>query len=294
MAAVDDLPAGRLPSSLSRLDLDALRAVAAHRAPALDDLARAVMRLGPLDVVVAVVVVVGGWAAATRRVTSTVLPVLAATVVAAGASVALKPVLQRERPPASLALVDAVGFSFPSTSAALGAAPTAALLVLVLARRPGARVAGAVAAVVGVNALVGWSVVYLGAHWPSDVLAGWLLAAVAGSAVVALGRRFARRPPVAAGDTRPWSSALTCPRAEISTAFRGDSSLHDGCTPPEASRDVLNVITARQTPGDPVRARRAVTRRAGRSVALVLSQRAAAPRRARPAARTTRCPSRRW
>jgi undecaprenyl-diphosphatase len=83
-------------------------------------------------------------------------------------------------------LVEEPGFSFPS-----GHALAAATIFPIVAGAVGppslgklARTAaGALAAYVGVGRL------YLGLHWPSDVLAGWALA----RGQWALGRRLARR-----------------------------------------------------------------------------------------------------
>lgn len=93
----------------------------------------------------------------------------------------LKHAIARARPPG--ALVEASGFSYPSGHASLSMAVYATLGFLA-ARwvRGAARIAVLVAAAVVVVA-VGWSRVFLGAHYPSDVVAGWLVGA--GSAVTA-------------------------------------------------------------------------------------------------------------
>lgn len=91
-------------------------------------------------------------------------------------NVLLKSVFARERP----ALLDSEllpgSFSFPSGHAFLSAAiylTAGALLTQVIAK-PATR-AIVLAAAVLVTVLIGLSRVYLGVHYPSDVLAGWTL-----------------------------------------------------------------------------------------------------------------------
>lgn len=88
-------------------------------------------------------------------------------------------IIGRSRPPAADWITHPSGFAFPSghtTTSALVAVGLAAVLHR-RARRPVTRAVAV--AVPGLWAFaVGVSRIYLGVHWPSDVLAGWLLAAV--------------------------------------------------------------------------------------------------------------------
>ncbi|WP_051755669.1 phosphatase PAP2 family protein [Kitasatospora purpeofusca] len=81
----------------------------------------------------------------------------------------------RPRPPASYWAFTAHDFAFPSGHAFTGALSAGLVALAVVLTRPGAARSAAAAAAFAL--LIGCSRVYLGVHWPLDVLAGWLLAA---------------------------------------------------------------------------------------------------------------------
>jgi undecaprenyl-diphosphatase len=146
-----------------------------HRASWLTTVARALSTVGsqgvllPLVAVVAIVLVARG----PRR------PAGLLVIIWAGAielySLA-KTVVDRPRPPMHLWLTSASGQAFPSGHATQSLSTFAALALVAAALVPIARrPALALAAVVAAG--VGWSRVYLGVHWATDVLAGWLAAA---------------------------------------------------------------------------------------------------------------------
>jgi undecaprenyl-diphosphatase len=127
-------------------------------------------------------------------------------IVALGGSVALsdlvKAIVDRPRPPAWVRLIEVSGSAYPSGHAMDAMSAFAALSVVLVVRRS---MTGRVA-VVGGAALailvVGWSRLYLGEHWLTDVLGGYLL----GATWVALIAAALLRPPAAPARTEPYRS----------------------------------------------------------------------------------------
>jgi membrane-associated phospholipid phosphatase len=98
----------------------------------------------------------------------------------AGAAVlfrGLKLVLDRPRPPLVDRLVEAGNESLPSGHATMSVVVIGALVVLAWAGRGAAARATMVAAAVVWVGAVGATRIYLGVHWFSDVVAGWLVGA---------------------------------------------------------------------------------------------------------------------
>lgn len=111
--------------------------------------------------------------------------------------------IRRARPDLLEPLIDARDFSFPSGHSSLSAVAYGLLAVLVARSRLGSGPkAVVIAALVTIVLGVGLSRIYLGVHYPTDVLAGW----VAGAAVVlvfaALTRRSEKVPPEEAAGAR--------------------------------------------------------------------------------------------
>jgi membrane-associated phospholipid phosphatase len=101
----------------------------------------------------------------------------------------LKPEYGRPRPPAEAQLIPETGFSLPSGHT-IDATVVVGVLALVLALRTASRVRRTLIAAVATLAITaaGAGRVYLGVHWATDVVTGWLLGAawVAVCAVVLL------------------------------------------------------------------------------------------------------------
>ena len=130
--------------------------------------------------------VVAGWRCRSWR------PVVLA--VAAGGGIALmlftaKALVGRERPPLPFAVVAADGYSFPSGHAT----GTAAILVVsawMVARWLITSWVGRVimwTVAIGAALVIGYSRIYLGVHYLSDVLAGWLLGLAWAGVVILVG-----------------------------------------------------------------------------------------------------------
>lgn len=157
------------------LDHPVARFVTAHRTPALTPVMTAVSAAaGPAGMTVCALVLGGLLGVAWRSWTPVV--VLAATAAGAiGLTVVFKAALGRPRPPLVHAVAAADGYGFPSAHAAAAAAVCGAAAWVCSARIrswQGRVAVWAVAAMLA--ALVGISRVYLGVHWVTDVIGGWL------------------------------------------------------------------------------------------------------------------------
>ncbi|MFF1512174.1 phosphatase PAP2 family protein [Streptomyces sp. NPDC058326] len=130
----------------------------------------------------------------------TALWVAGTTLLALGLQQAVKALVGRERPRWVDPVDSAMYAAFPSGHA-MAATVTCGLLLWVLALhwRPEWRGWGTLAGVALVSVLgVGWTRVYLGVHWPSDVVGGWLLGWCCVAAAV-LTYRWSERRRVPAG-----------------------------------------------------------------------------------------------
>jgi undecaprenyl-diphosphatase len=155
---------------LAEADRRVLAAVCARRGPAATRVAHAVSALAEPHVAYPVLAFAGVAAARRDGWWRAGAPCLA---VAGGAVVRrrLSRLISRERPPAAVWLIEPEGFSLPSKHTTL-AVLTAGATVRALGVRGGSLRAATLLAGAGIGA----SRVYLGVHWPTDVIAGWLFA----------------------------------------------------------------------------------------------------------------------
>jgi membrane-associated phospholipid phosphatase len=102
--------------------------------------------------------------------------------------------VQRTRPPSAISYVESESYSFPSGHALKGFVCYAMVAFIAgrLSGVRGARLAAIYVAAAALIAAIGWSRVYLGAHYPSDIVAAFAVA-IAWLAVCLVGVRLAGR-----------------------------------------------------------------------------------------------------
>ncbi|MDQ3979246.1 MAG: bifunctional DedA family/phosphatase PAP2 family protein [Actinomycetota bacterium] len=163
----------------ARVDLRITRTLVDHRVDWLNTAMDTVTEAGSV-LVLTPLVLVGGLLA--RRLTRSWAPLLILVLCLAGAALlddVVKPLIGRPRPRVGPILVRSTDFAFPSGHATQSAAVYGALAYVVsgCVRSWRAKVAWWTVALV-VVLLVGFSRVYLGVHWATDVLGGFALGGV--------------------------------------------------------------------------------------------------------------------
>lgn len=154
----------------------------------LESAMRDVTSLGSNIVVIIITMAVATLLAMTYRIGPAILLVSAifATYLL---NTVLKAVFDRTRPDFLAQSIDIETSSFPSSHAMMSAVLYLLLAAIAAREIADRRLATALIVIASLLAVaVGATRVYLGAHWPSDVLAGWLLGAAAALAAWQLAR----------------------------------------------------------------------------------------------------------
>lgn len=192
-------------TTLPRVDSVGLAGVVAERARPLTILARTLTTTGSTFGLLAALIITVG---VLRLLANRWLPSIQLAVtmaVSSSLNTLLKIATARPRPPSHLVLgVPSSSYAFPSghtLNSTVFFLLTAALVSPYLSElgKMALRLGAGVTVV-----LIGWSRIYLGYHWPTDVLAGWLL----GISVVCLSTAVARGfdssgPELASSPRRP-------------------------------------------------------------------------------------------
>lgn len=149
--------------------------------------------LGSTTVLALVSLAAAGYLLIVRK-WGTALMVACAVVGGLAASQVLKWLIERPRPDLVPHGVPVLTLSFPSGHATMSAVVYLTLGALLASLQPSRRAAVYLFGVaLGVTVLVGFSRVYLGVHWPSDVLAGWALGAGWAAACLLVSQWLRRR-----------------------------------------------------------------------------------------------------
>lgn len=114
------------------------------------------------------------WSALARSGRRDVACVILTLLLVMGVNTALKDYFARVRPDLATAVVHETSYSFPSGHAMVSLCLFGFLAYLAVIRLEGWRRRAAVAGAVACILMVGMSRVYLGAHYPCDVLGGYL------------------------------------------------------------------------------------------------------------------------
>lgn len=176
------------------LDHPVAQFVTAHQTPALTSAMKAVSAAaGPAGMTVCALIL-GLLLGVAWRSWTPVLTLAATAAGAIGLTIVFKAALGRPRPPLIHAVAAADGYGFPSAHAAAAAAVcgAAAWLCSGWLRSSRARIAIWAAAAM-LAALVGISRVYLGVHWATDVIGGWIFGILWLAVVVSAWAGLARR-----------------------------------------------------------------------------------------------------
>ncbi|MEW5423392.1 phosphatase PAP2 family protein [Amorphus sp. 3PC139-8] len=145
--------------------------------PAMEEAIRDLTALGGYAVITLIAVVAIGYLLILRRWPSVVL-VFVSLAGGAALNSALKHAFGRPRPDLVAHLVEVQTLSLPSGHAMISAVTYLTIGALVARAQPNRTLkAYTIAVAVALTLVIGLSRIYLGVHWPTDVLAGWCMGA---------------------------------------------------------------------------------------------------------------------
>ena len=160
-----------------RFDTAILSYIVHHRSDRIATAMSAVSMLGSAGFLAGVVLLAGLYL---RRRSGSWVPLLVLAAAGLGAAVfagTMKDILSRSRPPAAWMTARASGSAFPSDHATRATAVYGALGCLVAGTRESRLPRLSIwTAAVFASLMIGVSRVYVGVHWPTDVIGGWTLA----------------------------------------------------------------------------------------------------------------------
>ena len=171
--------------------------------PWLEETMRDITGWGSVVTIVFLTLSVAGYLALANKRRIAVF-VLAAIVGGEGVSTVLKLFYHRPRPDLVPHGMEVFTASFPSGHAMMSAIAYLTLATLVARVEPRRRVKALLMAIgIGMTVCVGISRIYLGVHWPSDVLAGWCVGAAWAALCWFVALQLQRRGEVEAPDPPP-------------------------------------------------------------------------------------------
>ncbi len=158
----------------SAFDTAVIHAVQSDKSVTMQAFMEGITTLGTFVGVVAILILAGIWLWH-RRAYPALKELLAVALVSFVTEVVVKVLVHRARPVSWLGIHEP-GYSFPSGHAIMSFV-IAVELVLILHRLGRLRLWKA-AVLLGLAAAVGISRIYLGVHWPTDVIGSWLMGSV--------------------------------------------------------------------------------------------------------------------
>ncbi|NVB82817.1 MAG: phosphatase PAP2 family protein [Kofleriaceae bacterium] len=167
VAIADEMREGEIDALDTRIAL----AVHSLETPVLDYVMIAFTNIGTGPAHFITVLAVSLWAIKRKRVPYVVV-LVAVTVAAVVLNPLLKEAFSRARPTLFEVIRRPDTYSFPSGHAMSAMTIYGAIAAVAIALRPSARTPIVICAAILI-ACIGFSRVYLGVHWPMDVLAGW-------------------------------------------------------------------------------------------------------------------------